>query len=114
MTRADPIPKRSRQPGPNGQGALFATSDVVSWPYFPVIDLDADSEPASLATLRGEAERLLAEVEIADLPLEVHGWTEFLDEYFRMAGAGTREPACPGRCRRCWSPKLAMSRRAAA
>jgi haloalkane dehalogenase len=34
-----PHPKRSRQPGPDGQGALFATSDVVSWPYFPVIDL---------------------------------------------------------------------------
>ena len=38
MLRADPIPKRSRQPGPDGQGALSATSDTVSCPYFPVID----------------------------------------------------------------------------
>ncbi len=49
--------------------------------------LDADPEPASLVTLRGEVERLLPEVEIADLPLEVHGWTGFLDEYPHMAGA---------------------------
>jgi TnpA family transposase len=57
--------------------------------------LDADPEPASLVTLRGEVERLLPEVEIADLPLEVHGWTGFLDEYTHMAGAETREPGLP-------------------
>ncbi len=40
-----------------------------------VTPLDAEVEPASLAALRGEVERLLPEVEIADLPLEAHGWT---------------------------------------
>ena len=57
--------------------------------------LDADPEPASLVTLRGEVERLLPEVEIADLPLEVHGWAGFLDEYTHMADAETREPGLP-------------------
>ena len=57
--------------------------------------LDADPEPASPAALRGEVERLLPEVEIADLPLEVHGWAGFLDEYTHMAGAETREPGLP-------------------
>ena len=40
-------------------------------------------------------EALLPEVEIADLPLEVHGWTGFLDEYTHMAGAPSREPGLP-------------------
>ncbi|MFY9926792.1 MAG: Tn3 family transposase [Streptosporangiaceae bacterium] len=53
--------------------------------------LDADPEPASLVTLRAHVEALLPEVEIADLPLEVHGWTGFLDEYTHMSGTGIRE-----------------------
>ena len=57
--------------------------------------LDADPEPASLVTLRGKVERLLPEVEIADLPLEVHGWTGFPGEYTHLAGAETREPGLP-------------------
>ena len=48
--------------------------------------LDAEAEPASLVTLRTEVEELLPEVEIADLPLEVHGWTGFLDEYTHISG----------------------------
>jgi len=55
--------------------------------------LDAQAEPASLITLRAAVEGLLPEVEIADLPLEVHGWTGFLDEYTHMAGTGgARDP----------------------
>jgi TnpA family transposase len=54
--------------------------------------LDAEAEPASLVTLRTEVEKLLPEVEIADLPLEVHGWTGFLDEYTHISGTElTRE-----------------------
>jgi len=56
------------------------------------IEVDADGD---IITLRGEVEQLLPEVEIADLPLEVHGWTGFLDEYTHMAGAETREPDLP-------------------
>jgi len=56
--------------------------------------LDAQDEPASLVALRSAVEGLLPEVEIADLPLEVHGWTGFLDEYTHMGGTGTgaRDP----------------------
>ncbi len=55
--------------------------------------LDAQAEPASLIKLRSAVEGLLPEVEIADLPLEVHGWTGFLDEYTHMAGTGgARDP----------------------
>lgn len=57
--------------------------------------LDADPEPASLVALRAEVEKLLPEVEIADLPLEVHSWTGFLDEYTHMASTDTREPGLP-------------------
>lgn len=32
-------------------------------------------------------EALLPEVEIADLPLGVHGWTGFLDQYTHISGA---------------------------
>jgi hypothetical protein len=39
--------------------------------------------------------KLLPEVEIADLPLEVHGWTGFLDEYTHIAGTETRDPGLP-------------------
>jgi len=54
--------------------------------------LDAEAEPASLVTLRTEVEKLLPEVEVADLPLEVHGWTGFLDEYTHISGTElTRE-----------------------
>ena len=56
-----------------------------------VTPLDADPEPASLIALRGEVEKLLPEVEIADLPLEVHGWTGFLDEYTHVSGAEIRD-----------------------
>jgi len=52
--------------------------------------LDAVDEPASLVELRGMVEALLPEVEIADLPLEVHGWTGFLDEYTHISGAPAR------------------------
>jgi len=57
--------------------------------------LDAGDEPDSLIALRAKVEVLLPEVEIADLPLDVHGWTGFLDEYTHMAGAETREPGLP-------------------
>ena len=57
--------------------------------------LDADDEPGSLIALRAKVEALLPEVEIADLPLEVHGWTGFLDEYTHMAGTPSREPGLP-------------------
>ena len=60
-----------------------------------VTPLDAEVEPASLVALRGEVERLLPEVEIADLPLEVHGWTGFLDEYTHISGTDTREVHLP-------------------
>jgi hypothetical protein len=48
-----------------------------------------------LIALRAKVEALLPEVEIADLPLEVHGWTGFLDEYTHMAGTPSREPGLP-------------------
>jgi len=57
--------------------------------------LDAHDEPDSLIALRAEAEALLPEVEIADLPLEVHGWTGFLDEYTHISGTPSREPGLP-------------------
>ena len=60
-----------------------------------VTPLDAEVEPASLVALRGGVERLLPEVEIADLPLEVHGWTGFLDEYTHISGTDTREVHLP-------------------
>ena len=55
-----------------------------------VTPLDAIEEPASLVRLRAMVEALLPEVEIADLPLEVHGWTGFLDEYTHISGAEPR------------------------
>ena len=55
-----------------------------------VTPLDALDEPASLVRLRAMVEELLPEVEIADLPLEVHGWTGFLDEYTHISGATPR------------------------
>ncbi len=55
-----------------------------------VTPLDAVMEPASLVELRGMVEALPPEVEIADLPLEVHGWTGFLDEYTHISGAPSR------------------------
>jgi TnpA family transposase len=57
--------------------------------------LDADDEPESLIALRAQVEALLPEVEIADLPLEVHGWTGFLDEYTHISGTPSREPGLP-------------------
>jgi hypothetical protein len=55
-----------------------------------VTPLDAVNEPASLVGLRAMVEALLPEVEIAALPLEVHGWTGFLDEYTHISGAPSR------------------------
>ena len=55
-----------------------------------VTPLDAIDEPASLVELRGRVEALLPEVEIADVPLEVHAWTGFLDEYTHISGAPSR------------------------
>ncbi|MDA8333227.1 MAG: Tn3 family transposase [Candidatus Dormibacteraeota bacterium] len=52
--------------------------------------LDAVDEPASLAKLRSSVEALLPEVEIADVPLEVHGWTGFLDEFTHISGTQGR------------------------
>ena len=52
--------------------------------------LDAIDEPPSLVALRAMVEALLPEVEIADLPLEVHGWTGFLDDYTHISGAPSR------------------------
>jgi hypothetical protein len=58
--------------------------------------LDAEAEPASLVALRAGAEALLPEVEITGLPLEVHAWTGFLDEYTHISGTeGTREEGLP-------------------
>lgn len=57
--------------------------------------LDAEPEPASLVTLRDEVDKLLPEVEIADLPLDVHSWTGFLDEYTHISGQDIREPGLP-------------------
>ncbi len=57
--------------------------------------LDAHEEPDSLVALRAEVEALLPEVEIADLPLEVHRWTGFLDEYTHISGTPSREPGLP-------------------
>jgi len=55
-----------------------------------VTPLDAVHEPESLVELRFLIEGLLPEVEIADVPLEVHSWTGFLDEYTHISGAATR------------------------
>jgi len=55
-----------------------------------VSPLDAMEEPASLVSLRAMVEALLPEVEIADVPLEVHGWTGFLDEYTHISGSPSR------------------------
>lgn len=52
--------------------------------------LDAIEEPPSLVRLRSMVEALLPEVEIADVPLEVHAWTGFLDEYTHISGAPSR------------------------
>ncbi len=57
--------------------------------------LDAQPEPASLVALRDEIDKLLPEVEIADLPLEVHAWTGFLNEYTHISGQDVREPGLP-------------------
>jgi TnpA family transposase len=57
--------------------------------------LDADDEPQSLIDLRAQVEALLPEMEIADLPLEVHAWTGFLDEYTHIRGTPGREPGLP-------------------
>jgi len=57
--------------------------------------LDADDEPESLIALRAQVEALLPEVETADLLLEVHGCTGFLNEYTHMAGTPSREPGLP-------------------
>jgi Transposase and inactivated derivatives, TnpA family len=52
--------------------------------------LDAIDEPASLVELRTMVEALLPEVEIADVPLEVHAWTGFLDDYTHISGSPAR------------------------
>ena len=55
-----------------------------------ITPLDAIDEPASLIDLRGNVDALKPEVEIADVPLEVDGWTGYLDEYTHISGAQTR------------------------
>jgi len=55
-----------------------------------ITPLDALDEPPSLVELRRQVEQLLPEVEIADLPLEVHSWTGFLDEYTPISGSTAR------------------------
>lgn len=55
-----------------------------------ITPLDANDAPESLTQLRALVEGLLPEVEIADVPLEVHAWTGFLDEYTHLSGARTR------------------------
>jgi TnpA family transposase len=52
--------------------------------------LDAMDDPPSLKELRKRVEALMPEVEIADVPLEVHGWAGFLDEYTHISGADSR------------------------
>ena len=70
--------------------------------------LDAEVEPASLVALRAGAEALLPEVEIADLPLEVHGWTGLLDEYTHISGTeGPARYTCRSRYQHYWSPNRA-------
>jgi len=44
--------------------------------------------------LRASPVRLLPEVEIADLPLEVHSWTGFLDEYTLISGTPSSDLVC--------------------
>jgi len=55
-----------------------------------ITPLDAIEEPPSLIELRSKVEALLPQVEIADLPAEVHGWTAMLDEYTHISGADTK------------------------
>jgi len=55
-----------------------------------ITPLDAIDEPASLIDLRDNVDALKPEVEIADVPLEVDGWTGYLDEYTHISGAQTR------------------------
>ena len=55
-----------------------------------VTPLDAVEEPPPLVELRARVEALLPEVEIADLPLQVHAWTGFLDDYTHISGAPSR------------------------
>ena len=58
--------------------------------------LDAEPESASLRELRAKVTALLPEVEIADLPLEVHAWTGFLDEYTHISDtSGEPDPTLP-------------------
>lgn len=55
-----------------------------------ITPLDAIEQPASLIELRANVEALLPQVEIADLPAEVHAWTGMLDEYTHISGADTK------------------------
>ena len=55
-----------------------------------VTPLDAIEELTSLTELRGLVTELMPEVEISDIPLEVHDWTGHLDDYTHISGASTR------------------------
>lgn len=55
-----------------------------------VTPLDAVDEPDSLKDLRKQVAALLPEVEIADLPAEVHTWVPYFDEYTHISGEATR------------------------
>ena len=51
-----------------------------------VARLDRLSEPASTAALRAETAGLLPQVDLPELLLEVHAWTQFLDELTPRSG----------------------------
>jgi len=55
-----------------------------------ITPLDAVDEPESLKDLRKQVAGLLPEVEIADLPAEVHTWVPYFDEYTHISGEPTR------------------------
>jgi TnpA family transposase len=52
--------------------------------------LDAQAEPPSLVALRETVARMLPQVDLPELLLEVHGWTECLDEFTPLSEGGAR------------------------
>jgi TnpA family transposase len=52
--------------------------------------LHALGEPQSLAWLRGRVEKMLPQIDLPDLLVEVHAWTGFLDAFVHLGGGRTR------------------------
>jgi TnpA family transposase len=52
--------------------------------------LDAQAEPPSLVALRETVARMLPQVDLPELLLEVHGWTRCLDEFTPLSEGGAR------------------------